>query len=254
MSNKYNTEDIVRFINGYMNAIDADAFKQAMQTDAWLIDEVAAQQKMSRLVQIASIKNHLDSVHHVYTSEKDIPSADTVRLKPKYVWRWLAAAAIIAGIGIFLFLYRSAPSINDKLFAAYFYDDAGMPSLMGNSTTPFDDAMVYYKAADYKQAAFKFDKLLSVSPKNDSLKYYEALCQVRLRNDDKAIQLLSAVAETPGSELYIKAKWYTALVLIRQKKSTEAILILEKVKNTESTYAKNAAKLLTDLKADKTRP
>ncbi|HTD99657.1 MAG TPA: tetratricopeptide repeat protein [Mucilaginibacter sp.] len=251
MSSKYNTEDIVKFINGHMDDAGADIFRQAMQEDAALAEEVEAQRKLARLVQVASIKQQLDNIHQEYTSEKTNVIPGAKHTKTRYMWQWIVAAAAIAGIGLFLFLYRVAPSANDKLFAEHFKDDDGVPSLMGNSTTSFDDAMVYYKAGDYQQAASKFDLLLAAKPGNDSLKYYEALCQVRLKNEDKALQLLSAISATPGNELGLKAKWYTALVLIHQNKSKEAVAILGKLTNPEFAYSKKASALLKELSGDK---
>jgi len=251
MNGKYNTEDIVKFINGHIDDANANAFKQAMQNDPALAEEVEAQRKLSRLVQIAAIKQQLDTIHQEYAHEETNVIPGPKHTKTRLLWRWVATAAAIAGIGLFLFLYKSGSSTNDKLFAEYFTDDAGVPSLMGNSTTPFDDAMVYYKTGDYEQAAAKFEKLLSGKPGSDSLKYYQALCQVRLKNEDKAMQLLSSIPAIRGNELSLKAKWYISLLLIHQKKSKEAVGILEKLTNPEFAYSRKAAALLKELKEDK---
>ena len=127
-------------------------------------------------------------------------------------------------------------------------DDAGAPSLMGNTATPFDDAMVYYKSRDYKTAEGKFSKLLFDKPQNDTLKYYDALCQVRLKNEDSALQLLSAISQPAGSELGIKAKWYSALILVHQNKPADAKKPLTELKSSGSDYAAKAGEILAQLK------
>lgn len=245
----YKTEEIVRYINGQMDAAEAAAFENDMNLDALLMEEVAAQRRLSRVVQIASIKNSLDSIHEEFElGERKVVPMQPVR---SIVWRWVAAAAVIAGLGIFLFLYQTHSSAGDKIFAEYFSDDAGAPSLMGNTATSFDDAMVYYKSGDYQTAEVKFSQLLSVSPKNDTLKYYDGLCQVRLKNEDKALELLSSISKPESSELVIKSKWYTSLILIHQKKAKEAVTILQQLIDGKTPYVRKAESVLAELKTEK---
>lgn len=246
MTNNYNVEDIARFINRKMDSAEAAAFEQTLQQDPALADEVAVQRKLSRLVQIASIKQKLDGVHQDYMLEETRPIPAGGNRKIPGIWGWAIAAAAIAGIIVLLF--RPDPSPNDKLFALHFKDDAGLPSLMGETTTPLDEAMVYYKSGNYQESAVKFKHILSNNPGNDTLKYYEALCQVRLKNEPEALALLSSISFPSGSEWDIKAKWYTALVLIHQKRSKEAMSILEGTKKAGSLYAGESARLLEELK------
>jgi tetratricopeptide (TPR) repeat protein len=248
MNISYNTEDIVRFINGQMSTAEVDAFQEAIQGNTALAEELEAQRKISRLVQIASIKQKLDSAHNEYAlGETNVVPIKSNTKRPA-TWPWVLLAAAVVGIGLFLFLYQPGSSANDKIFARYFKDDVGTPSLMGNNATTFDDAMVYYKSADYRVAASKFEKLLSQNPKNDTAKYYDALCQVRLKQENKAIALLTSVSGSAGSELNTKAQWYIALVLIHQKRSKEAIVILKNIKiNGPPVYAEKASAVLTIL-------
>ncbi|MFB9843542.1 tetratricopeptide repeat protein [Mucilaginibacter ginsenosidivorans] len=246
---KYNTEDIVRFINGQMDETEAAAFGLEMNNNTTLAEEVAAQLQLSRVVQIASIKQRLDAIHLEYeTVEKKavaIPGSNNVRK----LFGWLAAAAAIAGLAIVIFLFKSGGnSNNQQIFAANFKDDAGAPSLMGDKATPFDDAMIYYKSGDYKAAEGKFGKLLFDKPQNDTLKYYDALCQVRLKNEDSALQLLTSISQPADSNLGVKAKWYSALILVHEDKTGEAKKLLTELKNSGSEYADKAGELLSQLK------
>lgn len=246
----YKTEDIVRYINGQMDAAEATAFEQDMNLDALLMEEVAIQRKLSRVVQIASIKNRLDSIHEEFEVGESKVISINKPAKSK-LWQWVAAAAVIAGLGVFLFLHQMRSSAGDKIFAEYFSDDAGAPSLMGNTSTTFDEAMVYYKSGDYQTAGTKFNQLLSVSPKNDTLKFYEGLCQVRLKNEDKALELLSSISKPEDSELVIKSKWYTALVLIHQKKASDAVVILQQLIAQRTPYVRKATSVMDELKVEK---
>jgi tetratricopeptide (TPR) repeat protein len=250
MTNNYNTEDIVRYINGQMDAAEAAAFEQDMHLDSLLMEEVAAQRKLSRVVQIASIKNRLDSIHEEFIAgeNKVIPMNAPAKSR---LWNWIAAAAVIAGLGIFMYLYQWRSSAGDKIFAEYFSDDAGTPSLMDNKATTFDEAMVYYKSGDYQTAGSKFNQLLAVNPKNDTLKYYEALCQVRLKNEDKALELLSSTSKSLSGDLAVKSKWYLALVLIHQKKANDAVVILQELANSQTPYMRKATLVLAELKDEK---
>jgi tetratricopeptide (TPR) repeat protein len=246
---KYNTEDIVKFINGQMDKAELAAFGLEMNNDTALADEVAAQRNLSRVVQIATIKQQLEDIHQEFESTEKKVVAIPGRNNVRKLFGWIATAAAIAGIAIVLFLFKSGgTSNNEQIFAANFKDDAGAPSLMDNKATPFDEAMVYYKSGDYKTAESKFGKLLFDKPSNDTLKYYDALCQIRLKNEDSAAQLLSSINQPAGSDLAIKAKWYSALILIHQNKPAEAKILLTELRNSGPDYAAKAGEILVQLK------
>jgi hypothetical protein len=240
----YNTDDIVSYLNGRMNAPDAAAFEKALPEDPTLAEELEAQRKLSRLVQIAALKNRLNDIREEFEAGPGSKSAAPV----KKIWGWIALAAVIAGIGLFLFLFRSSPA--DKIFKEYFSDDSGTPSLMGdNKATPFDQAMVYYKSGNYEAAEAGFSGILNSAHGNDSVRFYEALSLVRLKKEGQALTFLQPISGSGEGELSIKAKWYLALVLIHQNKPGEAAGLLKNLANSD--YADKANAVLAKLKSEK---
>ncbi len=244
----YNTDDIVNYLNGRMSTAETAAFELAMSTDTALAEEVEHQRKLSRLVQIATLKNRLDTIQEEFTGA----GTTVVPIKPRNSskkWIWMAAAAIIVGIGLFLMFYQSP---YDRVFNTWFRDDPGSPSLMGsNEATPYDRAMVYYKSGDYEAAAQGFKQIIVANSKNDSAKYYEALSLIRLKKETEALPLLSVVSASGDREMSNRAMWYQALVLIHQKKTIEASRLLQTLVGSWSDYAGKATDVLTELRNKK---
>ncbi|WP_428330875.1 tetratricopeptide repeat protein [Mucilaginibacter sp.] len=252
MDNEYTVQDIINFINGKMDSTAAADFSAAVKQNTKLASEVTEQKQLARLVQIAAIKGKLDVIQQPFVSSE----ADVVEFKPKakqpLVWLFLAVAATIAGMAFFLFFYNSSQDTSQKIFAQYFQDDNGLPSLMGANATAMDEAMVYYKAGDHQTATAKFDALLASDPKNDTVRYYDALCKVRLKNENDAIKLLSSInSQNKDGLLYTKVRWYTALVLIHQEKIPAAVVILKQIAAADAPdYKQQAADILAKLKYD----
>ena len=225
MHNKYNTEEIADYLNGTLEPSKALAVKLAAEEDVALAGEIEVQRKLSRLVQIAALKKELDNIHVEYGVKEPDALSTNLFLKKKSAWPLIAIAAAITGLVIFLGIYKSTAPYNAKLFNQYFTDDDGTPSLMGNKSSSFDEAMVYYKSGDYQKAALDFNNLLDQQKSNDTLKYYEALCQVKLNNNPKALKLLGTISTKKGGDLYVKTAWYTALVLVKKGETEKALPI-----------------------------
>ena len=248
MQIKYNIEEIADYLNGKLEPSKALAVKQDATEDPALAGEIEAQRKLSRLVQIAALQKELDIIHVEYYAEEPNIVSINQTVKKKLAWPLIAIAAAITGLAIFLTIYKSAQPFNTKLFNQYYTDDNGTPSLMGNKSSSFDEAMVYYKSGDYQKAASDFNSLHNQQKSNDTLKYYEALCQVKLNNNPKALKLLGAISTKKGGDLYVKTAWYTALVLVKQGETKKALPILEDIQTySSSLYAKKAASLKNDI-------
>ena len=248
-SNKYTTDEIADYLNGTAEPAKAAIIKLAAETDSELAAEIEEQRNLSRVVQIAALKKKLAVIHKEFETETTAPQIFAINQKKerKLNWPLLALAAAVTGIILFIAVFKSGQSYNTRLFNKYFSDDTGAPSLMGNSATPFDQAMVYYKAGDYQKASENFEQLLQKAPANDTLKFYEALSLVRISKDEKALILLGNVHAPEGGELLTKTKWYLALIYLKQGRKKESIPILTAVEKSNSSYAGKAASLKKEL-------
>ena len=248
MSAKYTIQEIADYLNGAMEPGKAAKLKREAEQNQVLANEVDEQRKLSRLVQVAALKKKLNAIHDEFAADNIPVISIGQKTGRNYFWPLLAVAAAVTGIMLFLVLFKSGNTYNTKLFNKYFNDDTGAPSLMGNSATPFDQAMVFYKDADYEKAAGDFDRLLSKDPGNDTLKYYDALSLIRLNENGKALSLLNSVKVPAGSDLSVKAEWYTALVLLKQGDISKANIILTALAGFSSpVYSNKAAALRKEL-------
>ncbi len=248
MSARYTIQEIADYLNGAMEPGKAATLKREAELNQALANEVDEQRKLSRLVQVSALKKKLNAIHDEFAADNIPVIPISQKTGKKYFWPLLAAAAAITGIMLFLVLFKSGNSYNTKLFNKYFNDDTGAPSLMGNSATPFDQAMVYYKDGDYEKAAGNFNRLLSNDPNNDTLKYYDALSLIRLNENGKALSLLNSVKVPAGSDLSVKAEWYTALLFVKRGDIEKAKTILTTVAGLSSpVYSNKAAALIKEI-------
>jgi hypothetical protein len=153
-------------------------------------------------------------------------------------WRYSLAACITLMISLsigYLYLNR----ISNKLVAAYWQRDTGLPVMMnGDSNAPFDNAMTAFKSGDYAYAFAQFEHL----QQTDTILYYEGLCSFELKGD--AANYMKPVAENRNSIFQAKAKYYMILLYISAEKKEEARKLLSELRmDTEHPYKEQIEKL-----------
>lgn len=156
-------------------------------------------------------------------------------------YRIAIAASIIIAMGIFgLLQYNTTPN-NSELFAEYFepYANVIAPNMRGDENTDTKtEAFRYYDSKNFTVASKKFEKLYKTT-KTSYYLFYQAICELKLENTNKAITLLEA-HKSYTDKVSEHRNWYLALAYLKANKLVKSKTLLQKI-ITKKTYKYKAA-------------
>lgn len=224
-------ERIEAYLNQQMNTEEREAFERELAADELLRNEVALQRRLIAAAEVFS---------HPAAPAASIESAPAAPVRKIRSWIWYAAS--VALVLLVVWVYNRKPQTADKLFAAYFIPDAGLPVVMSGGEADYDfyDGMVSYKEEDYNRAIVIWKELYKKQASNDTLRYYMGVTYLNSNNPEAIPQLL-AVAENRESSWKTKATWYLALAYLKEGRNNEAIAWLDKLKDDEQAVVLKAA-------------
>ncbi len=215
-------EQIEAYILNRMDPESRRAFEAGMETDEHLRNEVALQRSLIGAVEVFSF------------TDADVNETKVVPVK-RISRSWIYGAAAAATVLVLLLLrYVILPSPSpERLFAAFFEEDHGLPVVMSSDAEQYDfyDGMVSYKEQDYTKALRIWQE---VEPLSDTLNYYMAMAQLNSDNTAAAIEYLQPVATDDGSALQSKAIWYLALACLKQNDIAAATEWLARLPDDEN--------------------
>lgn len=208
-------EEIERFVQQLMPAEEENLFRQKIQADPTLKNQVEEVRLMLLGIEEASLQNKLKDFHRA------VPQG--VVRKINY-GRWLAAASVIVLISVAAWWLVAPHSSDNKLFTEFFKPDPGMVSSMGATEDyNFDRAMIDYKTGNYTAAIKVWKELLQANPSGDTLNYFIGSAYLNIKQTDSAAAYLKKVAVNNKSAFNDDANWYMGLALILENKRAEAI-------------------------------
>lgn len=200
-------EAIEAYVLDRMNALEREAFEQRIAADGSLRAEVELERENIRAVELGGVLRAMESFAQEHTTgASDRPLA----------WaRYLKYAAMVALVAT-AFWWFGRPSMHERVFAAYYTEDPGLPVPMSISDDPvFHDAMVAYKLGDHDQARSKWATLLPARPTNDTLLYYMGCAALAGGHSAEAIPLFRSVVADSTSFFGQRARWYLFLSYVR---------------------------------------
>lgn len=226
-------ELIDHYLKGRLSAEQNAQFEERMQQDNLLKKQVA----LRKLI--------IEGINEAYTEElKEKLIAHDIKLAEKnrfsLNWRIAAAVAFLALFGIVTYttLFKAEPDDFDIY-------EPGLPNAMGHSNqVQFNKAMNKFKAGDFKSAGIDFDILLTQNKSNDTILYFSALCDLRIKNTDMAANKFERIKSE--SEFYDKALYRLAIAHWSKGRNKDAKILLEEVIATtkDSALMKEAKKAL----------
>lgn len=140
--------------------------------------------------------------------------------------RWIAVAAIMAGlifVGNYLFQTQNT---NEKIFGQYYepYPNVVAPIVKsGEESSDFEKAFQFYQLKKYEEAEVIFSKL----SKTDISEFYYALTLLELEKINLAIEKLSTISENSEARFQIPAKWYLGLILLKKQQPENGKELIE---------------------------
>lgn len=242
-----NEEIFDHYLSGKMGKESAQAFEAQLAADSELNAAFLLHRQVVNQIEIAALKKKLNLIHDEATA-KQTATKKTIAF-PSFKWvQGIAAAIAIILVGIGTYRYAS----NNKeaqLYAKYYSQDAGLPSLMGESGRyNFDDAMVDYKTGAYSKAISKLEAINKNNMGNDTVNYYLAMSFMAYKDYDNALHILSTL-ESEQNPFHQKALWYKALAQLKVGQKKEAVTSFIRIaESPSSTYAQSAKEILQALK------
>ena len=220
-------EQIESYLLGRMDAVQRQAFEQAMANDVQLRNEVALQRKLIATVEAGSF------IEQPGAGTSTTPAVPAPVRTMNRRWWYAAAAALIITIGATWWLRRTETASQD-LYTQYFHADPGLPVAMSSTHAyTFYDGMVSYKEGKYKEATAMWTKLGNEKGFTDTLQYFIGVAHLNNNALPEANQYLLPVANNNTSVWKGKATWYLALSYIKVDNRTEAVRWLTQLPNDE---------------------
>jgi tetratricopeptide (TPR) repeat protein len=222
-------ELIEKYLLNQMEQIEKKQFEQNLNANPALKQKLEESRLMLLGIKEASLESRLAEFHSATRVVKlDQPKISSVVSMKK----WLAAAAVVIVVGIAAFLIFSIDG-NERIFNEYYRTDPGLVTAMSNEADhyEFEKAMVEYKTGEYDKALATWEKLLTITPQNDTLQYFIGSAYLAKKDAVKAIPFLQQVADNTGSFFHNDAIWYLGLALLKEGKQKEAIAAINRTEH-----------------------
>ncbi len=214
-----NSQETQELIDAYLlEDLDPNAradFEERMKLFPDFRTLVEEQKAIIRGVEEHTLKNSFEDFHSEIVEE------------PKKKWQspsWLAlAASVLILISVSIWAIFSSGNSSQKVFAANFKPDPGLPTTMSTSSNyDFYYGMVNYKRKEYSEAISRWETLYAANPENDTVIYFLGVANLANGNARQAKKYLQSAKEKPESAFYEDAQYYLALALLKENKIEEA--------------------------------
>ncbi|OAD91090.1 hypothetical protein A7A78_04570 [Aequorivita soesokkakensis] len=238
IENNQETQELIdAYLLGKLDATALTDFNERLSIFPKFRAMVEEQRLLFKSVEEYNLKSSLDEYH------------SEIKDEPEKKWLspgWLAlAASFIVLIGIASWAIFNNGNSPQKVFAANFKPDPGLPTSMGTSSEyEFYYGMVNYKRKEYAEAISRWEPIYGANPENDTLVYFLGVANLANGNARQAEKYLKMANEKTESAFYEDAKYYLALSLLKEHKIEEAI---ETLSNSSSPANTSLLKQLKDL-------
>lgn len=219
-------ETIEAYLNQTMDASQLADFKQRLDQDPDLQQQVEDVSVLLSGIEAAALKEKLDGFHSEmeHTPLERATPVIPIKKRKNGLLRYAAAAAILVSLGLF-WIFNQAPT-HEKLFAKHFTPDPGLPTTMsGSQQFEFDNAMVRYKQGAYQEAAQTWEQMRQQRA-SDTLDYFIGVAWLAEGASEKTIPLLEGVSTQSDSRFQEEAQFYLALAYIKENQMDKARKLL----------------------------
>jgi hypothetical protein len=223
---------IERYLGKTLTREESTAFEKRLLDDPVWKEKVNEVNLLMLGIRETVLEKKLEGFHHALAGESLIKKTKPVISMARV---WLVAASCVAVLGLGYWWYMGSESKYDKMYAAYYQPDPGLPTTMSVANNyQFDKGMVAYKAGDYREATELWQRLSASMPGNDSLYYFLGVAELALDNRNKALNYLKPLAADSQKPYSKEACWYTGLLLLKEGKTEQAADFIRKSQHPES--------------------
>lgn len=209
---------IEQYLTGTLNAQDAVAFEQQMQSDPDLATEVQSVRDLIDGIDLAGRTAFEAKVASWEASLQQTSKRGRV-MRPQWVrFASVAAAAIAILLAVYFVGINNQGTDPSQLFTQNFSPYPDELTIMGNGDDTYDQslanrAMTFYKDQNYPEAVLRLDSLIAQAPGISLFQLYKGISHIELKEYDLAKKALGNAAQSGG--LYTHAaEWYLALTML----------------------------------------
>lgn len=269
MEDQLNNEDrVIMYLEGDMNDDERAAFEHSLQTDPELQQLVEEYKVILRGLDEWGDQNLKKSIREVHSRLEDSNFFSRENTQGARQWRYnswiyLAAAAVMVGAILFVYVYTyNKKSQGEPLFAEYykpdtvwinsvvrlFKEDGFVPG--SHDSDSFDLAIRQYSVSEYFLSVRTLQGIPSGSASVSNLKnYLTALNYIGMGEWEEAEVLLGSLCESRDPLFSGESCWNLALVKIKSDpKDPDSRTLLQNIINSDSKFSKQAEGLLNRLK------
>lgn len=219
-NNQENVDLIDAYLLGTLDSDQLAEFNERMELYPDFRQMVKDQKALMQSVEEINLQDSLESFHA------------EIKEEPQKKWmsrEWLAlAASILVLISVSTWAIFNSGNSAEKVFAANFKPDPGLPTTMGTASDyEFYYGMVNYKRKEYSEAINRWEPLYAANPENDTVVYFLGVANLANGNARQAEKYLQMAKQKTESVFYEETKYYLALSLLKENKIDEAKAVLE---------------------------
>jgi hypothetical protein len=183
-------------------------------------------------------------------AESRIENLSTKKSNQKSKTNYLKYAAVLIPVALLIgyFINQANKDSIDK----YYLKEAGLPSLMSENKTNWDELMQFYKTNQFEKAYTLTEKIKVQKPENDTVNYFQAVIAYDLKKYNVAKDGFEKVTKNKQSTFYNEAEFRLGFALKYLNQDKESKSQFEKVKvNTYNPYSDEAVNILKILDSSK---
>lgn len=239
-------DETKRFLQGKMNADEATAFQQNLETDPQFREEFDFNKDL-----LESMRIHYKSVlkGKLQNLEDSEETPAPKKTKQRSFWQISSIAAAIALLFVIgyalLFNRADTESVFDQYYSPYYNVLDGTERSVGNENT--DLAMRLYDQQRYEEALLVFEEAITQNPQNTGLLFYKAISHLSLEQPDSAIATLNHIVNQPDNQFQEPAQWYLGLSYLQKGNTEKAKTQFETIESSNNSYSDRARNILDAL-------
>jgi len=247
----HNTENIINYLDGELNAKDKNEFNESLSSDKHLYEKYTIVSEIEsclkdndthlfrNLILSISKKFHKNQYQKELRRNRSFQSHEIHKL-----WK-VAAVILVFAATIFtvnLLIQRNS-NTSERIFDKYYepYQKNLSNRSAGNHFTNLHLAFQAYKNKQYQEAITFFDKVLSM---DSTVLFYKGIASIECGDYITALNSLVQLTGDSTNQYYIQSHWYIALTWLKLDQPENAVPHLTWLVKNNRYYGKKAASIL----------
>jgi hypothetical protein len=230
-----NQENLIeKYFENTLTEAEREHFEDLLQNDTEFASEISFQESLK----IALIKNEREAL------KKTLQSFEQPKRKEKFKYKWFAAASIILllGMGTWFGMQNNDPV---QLYQEFYQTYPNVVAPTVRSEVELDEKASAFYEYDNKNYRLSFDLFskLYKEGKDDYALFYASLSLMELQKYDEAIKMFNLFDLNKNNPFTPYIKWYKALCLLKLNKVAEAKLLIDDLAKTQNPQQEKAKQL-----------